>query len=372
MFIQLLEWKIPRTSARMAAAGEYKLDLNTDKRNVFVTQLHDREDEDDTTSFPVVKESGDKLIETGINTLQRTLLLKKEVEVERVDVDLEAKRHEFRQRMETCAQRQVEVQKKQQRMKDRVSKFEKFIQENEAKRRRAIQKYQQEVRLNDQKTSEYDQLLEQLEELKARHAYLADKLVKYKKFQDYLMRVIEAMPEDYLPSSEDKVKGLMMRHRTLSESNLDLIKNVEVMQDQVEEIKQELEALKQEHAQQSVSDSSALARLQNVHDKMSAVNKQMEVKFSNTKGDMRRKRTELGITFMAIENIYDKCHKLTDLSGDSISWEQKLHKIRDYVNDRKDVQEMAAAEASVNSASNSGSAKGPRQGQLVKVTVTKS
>lgn len=75
-----------------------------------------REDEDDTLAFPVVKESGDKLIETGLNTLQRTLLLKKEAEVNRVDAELEAKRHEFNQRMESCSQRQLEVQKKQQRV----------------------------------------------------------------------------------------------------------------------------------------------------------------------------------------------------------------------------------------------------------------
>lgn len=75
-----------------------------------------REDEDDITAFPVVKETGDKLIETGINTLQRTLLLKKEVEVDRVQAELEAKRHEFKERMEACAQRQIEIQKKQQKV----------------------------------------------------------------------------------------------------------------------------------------------------------------------------------------------------------------------------------------------------------------
>ena len=53
-------------------------------------------------------------------------------------------------------------------MKDRVAKFEKFIKENEAKRRRAIQKYQQEVRLKKQKENEYESLCEQLAELKAR------------------------------------------------------------------------------------------------------------------------------------------------------------------------------------------------------------
>lgn len=341
----------------MAVQRDYKLDLNTDKRNVFVTQLHDREDEDEnTTAFPVVKESGDKLIETGINTLQRTLLLKKEVEVEKVDAELEDKRNEFRARMEACAQRQVEVQKKQQRMKDRVAKFEKFIQENETKRRRAVQKYQQEVRLKEQKISEYDQLVQQLEELKDRHEYLKDRLVKYKNYEDYLMLVIETMPEDYLPSSEDKMKGLMMRHRTLNESNKDLIANVEFMVDELEKLKGELEELKQEHAKMSVSDSSMLACLQGEHEHMSERNKQTEVKFANTKGLMRQKRTELGVIFMAIDNIFDKCLN-TGVQLDEVEdWIHKLLKIRDYLNDRSDVAQMAARAQSTNSHNNGKSA----------------
>ena len=84
-----------------------------------------RYDEDDVTAFPVVKETGDKLIETGINTLQRTLLLKKEVEVDQVQAELEEKRREFKQRMDACAQRQIEIQKQQQRVSFSVS------QENE-------------------------------------------------------------------------------------------------------------------------------------------------------------------------------------------------------------------------------------------------
>ena len=57
-------------------------------------------------------------------------------------------------------------------MRDRVSKFEKFIKENEAKRRRAIQKYQTEVKLKEQKSQELDMLLEQLNLLKARYSAL--------------------------------------------------------------------------------------------------------------------------------------------------------------------------------------------------------
>jgi len=49
-----------------------------------------------------------------------------------------------------------------------VNKFEKFIEENDAKRRRAIQKYQTELKLKNQKNGELDVLTIELEQLKAR------------------------------------------------------------------------------------------------------------------------------------------------------------------------------------------------------------
>ena len=54
------------------------------------------------------------------------------------------------------------------KMKDRVTKFEKFIADNEAKRRRAIQKYQVEVRTREQKTRELEELSAELEFQKAK------------------------------------------------------------------------------------------------------------------------------------------------------------------------------------------------------------
>jgi len=321
----------------MATQMPYQLDLNDQKRNVFVTQLNDRDDEEDITAFPVVKESGDKLIETGINTLQKTLLLKKEVEVDKVNAQLEAKRHEFKQRMEMCAHRQIQVQKKQQQMKDRVSKFEKFIQENEAKRRRAIQKFQQEVKLREQKALEFSSLYDQLQNFKNRHSMLELRLKAYKIFEEYLQRVIEAMPEDYLPSSEDKVKGLMMRHRTLSESNKGLINNLEEMTDELETSKKELDVMKQEYQKVTLSDNAKLSHMQEQQEGHTDANEQMEQTFQMNKSEMRSKRTEVGIIFMAINNIYDKCRKLADEQADRDQWITKLNKIQEYLEEREGV-----------------------------------
>lgn len=55
-----------------------------------------------------------------------------------------------------------------QQIRERVNKFEKFIEENDAKRRRAIQKYQTELKLKNQKNGELDVLTVELEQLKAR------------------------------------------------------------------------------------------------------------------------------------------------------------------------------------------------------------
>ncbi|XP_052768880.1 coiled-coil domain-containing protein 42 homolog [Mya arenaria] len=334
----------------------FELDLDNQKKNVFVTQLHDREDEDDITAFPVVKETGDKLIETGINTLQRTLLLKKEVEVDRVQAELEAKRYEFRERMEECAKRQIEIQKRQQKMKDRVAQFGSFLKENELKRRRAIQKYQTEVKLKEQKTVEMEQLQDELEVLKDTMLRLDKKVKQYKKFEDYLLRVIDVMPEDYLAASDDKMKGLMSRHRTLSDSNIHLVNKLEAMTDELEELKSNLDGMKNEHNKQVISINSELSRLQQVQEVESADNQKMENHYNATKGGLRQKRTELGVIMMAIDNIAEICHKRLDVPVIEMSLEQKLKKIMDYVNDRADVALMAQPDS--DDESRSGSRRG--------------
>ncbi|XP_061174002.1 uncharacterized protein LOC133183078 [Saccostrea echinata] len=321
---------------------KYKLQLDDQKRNIFVTQLNDRDDEDhDVSAFPVVKETGGQLLETGINTFQKTLLLKKEVEVAKVDEELEKCRRRFRQKMEELQQRKLNVQKKRQMMNNKVAKFDKFIKDNDAKRRRAIQKYQTEVLLKEQKQKEYEELCEQLAELKRRKSYLEKKVNQYKRFEEYLLKVIDIMPEDYI-QDDDKIKGLMMRHKTLSESNKDLVNNLVHMGDEIENLKKELDTMKTEHDKRKVSINSQLAKLQNLQDRVQDSNKQHEQQFASSKGDMRKRRTELGVILMAIDNIAEKCLKRLDHSLEEMTLEEKLHKIGAYLQEREDVAKMAA------------------------------
>ena len=85
---------------------------------------------DEEVQFPIVKETGSQLLETGIHTLQKTLVLKKEAELSHVDRELMMKRQEFQTRMEEFAKRKLRLQEDQAAMKERVTKFDKFIQVN--------------------------------------------------------------------------------------------------------------------------------------------------------------------------------------------------------------------------------------------------
>ena len=65
----------------------------------------------------MIQEAASKLLENGVSTLQKTLLLKKEIEVDKVNEELQRKREEFQHRMQQSAERQVDTQKKQQKVK---------------------------------------------------------------------------------------------------------------------------------------------------------------------------------------------------------------------------------------------------------------
>lgn len=57
-----------------------------------------------------------RLLETGVNTLQKTLILKKQAELEEADKELRCKRQEFKSRMEILTRRKSELEAEQRQV----------------------------------------------------------------------------------------------------------------------------------------------------------------------------------------------------------------------------------------------------------------
>lgn len=78
-----------------------------------------------------------------------------------------------------CKAREEALKAKQQKIKDRVGKFDRFLKENEAKRNRALRKYQQEVESNKLKLKELNHLNLELANLRKQKEVLLKRSVVF-------------------------------------------------------------------------------------------------------------------------------------------------------------------------------------------------
>ncbi len=124
-------------------------------------------------------------------TSQSTLLLKKRKEMREVDESLELMKKDHKKRMDECEERRLQFEVKQAKMREQVLKFEKFIQENDAKRIRAELKVKQEKKLFEEKVKEIHLLLEKIQKLEDDQKLLSDELIKKSCYKAYLERIVE-------------------------------------------------------------------------------------------------------------------------------------------------------------------------------------
>ncbi|XP_031428560.1 coiled-coil domain-containing protein 42 homolog [Clupea harengus] len=287
------------------------LQVENKMKNIFVTQLQGtREVEDANTNLiPVITEPRSRILETGVNTMQRTLVLKKQVELDELDSKFAHKRQEFKVRMEALEHRRADLEQKQKQTKDKASKFEKFVEENELKHRRALKKFQVEQRLNDLKHKELTGLVEELETLQTRQEELRGLVSKHKMFEDYLMKILDVLPESYYGNGADSlVMSILRRHETLSITRQDLVGQLGSLAEELELGQRNLDVLKQEHNTNKLMINKELSELQTKWDRVTERAKLLEMTTQIHQGQSRDQVEEVGSLLMAVRNLGEQCY----------------------------------------------------------------
>lgn len=114
---------------------------------------------------------------------------------DQVKQELASKRKQFENRINVCQDRHSQLLVKQEKNQQLIRQYSQFINEKESIRKRAIAKYQTELKLRLQKMLEYDLLIKQLEEVKQNHQAYTKKVEKNKKYKEFLSKVIDMLPE---------------------------------------------------------------------------------------------------------------------------------------------------------------------------------
>ncbi|GAA6213593.1 coiled-coil domain-containing protein 42A-like [Lates japonicus] len=321
-----------------------KLKVENRIRNVFVTQAEDtrHREEKDVNLIPVVTETASRVLEAGVNTLQRTLVLKKQAELSEVDKLLALKRQEFKSCTEALAQKKSELEIKQQQIKARAMKLEKFVAENEVKRRRALKKYEDAREQNILKQREIEDLTEQLKQLRDRQQILKERMAKYKIYEDYLMKTLENLPSTYLDNGSDSlVMPIIRRHETLSITNQELLQRLGRLEEEVEEGQRRLQTMKQEHNIKKLMANKELSELQSELETLKEKNKQEEVNLLMEQGLSREKVEEVGSLLMAINNLAEQCYLPAYGPLENMNVLTMMDMVKEYILDKADTEKRA-------------------------------
>ncbi|KAJ8341386.1 hypothetical protein SKAU_G00336770 [Synaphobranchus kaupii] len=331
---------------QISSADDPRLKLKVEHRmrNIFVTQVEEaREEEDENINFiPIITEASSRILETGVNTLQKTLVLKKQVEVVEVDKELALKRQGVRERIQALGHRRAEFELKQQANKDRAGKYEKFVLDNEAKRRRAQRKYLVERKQNELKVTEMEALLQQLQKLQARQCHLKEMGNKYKIYEDYLLMALQLLPENYLESGADsRVLPVLRRRETLSLTHQDLVGRLGRLQEELEHSQRSLETLKQQHDTNKLMTNRKLYELQNEWDRIRERNKELEMNLHLHQGQSRDQTEETGSLLIAIQNMGEQCHSQQYGPLEDMNFLRIMDMIKECIQDKTDVAKRA-------------------------------
>ncbi|KAF6732918.1 Coiled-coil domain-containing-like protein 42 [Oryzias melastigma] len=328
------------TSLQLAMDSDRELERGKRINNIFVTQSADTSEitEDDVTC-PVTSETSRDILQAGVTTLKKNMVMKKKAELDEMDVQLALKRHEFKSCMEALAARRSELETKQQQTQERVEKFEKFVGENEAKRRKALQKCEATRHQNILKQREIEDLAEQLKKLRTRKQILKDRMKKYKIYEDYLMKTLNFLPRAHHDDGyESLVMPIIRRHKTLSVTHQELQQRLGQMETEAEERKEKLQQMKEEHRTQKLMANKELSEVQSELVTLEEKNKQTETNLMIKEGVAKEKVGEGARLLMAIDNLAQQCYLPTYGLIESMNVLIKMDMIKEYILDKADTE----------------------------------
>jgi len=218
-----------------------------------------------------------------------------------VQAQLEAKRSEVRERMETVRQRELALAKQKELLQERLVKFYKLIQENDIKKSRAEKKAVVEQRAKEEKQRYIAELTQQISELEVDNKKLVDEVSLFFRYQRYLDAVLSFNDEYQHPSD------IVQRHQTLDANNRELQARKRELEESVEAQKTQLQQLRKQKEDEILEQTNTLSQLQ---DQLEATHKHTLAAADRLDATAEARAMTLltvGQVKLGLQNLYDVC-----------------------------------------------------------------
>merc|ERR1719387_95877 len=187
------------------------------------------------------------------NVSPATRLLEKRRQMYEVQDALENQKARFAREEETFRKKEEALRARDLQLQHQLFKFNKFLQDNEAKRRRADTRAAEEEAQIRLKEDEIRDLERQLEESKQQCAELEEEVARNMKYEEFLERVKDTC-DDY-----SEIQDLVTRYDTLESANKDLMASQTQFEAKNEALRIEFQSYKKERATENMAFTNRIA-----------------------------------------------------------------------------------------------------------------
>jgi chromosome segregation ATPase len=239
------------------------------------------------------------------NTLESvTAATKLRRDVMEVQMELEQKRGECRDRMDRVRERDEQLKADRAQLQEKLVQFYKYIQENEIKRNRANRKASSEEKAKQERHSKIVELTEKSKELEKQKQESKKKFLKYSKYQKYLEDVLQSgeANEEYQDAKE-----IISRWQTLDDNKTLLQRRKTQLEEELAKKKQQLNVKKQRKKNESVDLQNQLSELQNQLEQIQKNIKKAQDELDSSMQHKGNTTKTIGQVRMACQNLYDRC-----------------------------------------------------------------
>lgn len=250
----------------------------------------------------------------GSSTLPQTLmfdhvspatrLLEKRRQMFEVQEALNAQKEEFSRREDAFRRREDGLRRKDLELQESLIKFNKFLQENESKRNRAMKRASEEKKQREIKEKEIERLKAQYAAVKKEESQLKEQVEKLLKYQDYLENVVLAMSKFFL-----EIQDISNRYNTLKDNNEDLIKKHKLEESQCDHVQRDYLNLKKSSENKVLNSTNAIAELQLKLEQTRTRTMREQGDIEQVAMEASEKGLELGQIIASVSNILERCEE---------------------------------------------------------------
>ncbi|CAF0922778.1 unnamed protein product [Rotaria sp. Silwood1] len=224
-------------------------------------------------------------------------LLEKQREVTEAEALLANQKEEFKLKMQSLKLRREKLNTKEHELRESLANFEKYINELDSKRMRALKRAQDERELASVKDKDIEKLQAEIDDLKQKREELLARIAKYANHNKYLEKTVETADEF------QEIRELIDRYTTLKTNKESLLEIQNQREEQLEGLRRKREAFIQKKNNEILILNNRIGDLQRELERVEIEARSAENEWNFIQTTAAEKTLLLGNVILAVRNL---------------------------------------------------------------------